>query len=77
MEFFRVLPQTNPGLVAGWVALLLRGILPAAFAIARGARRRQATRPSPRADPRAFVGAIWLWQFMAWSGHCERWLQAR
>src|ERR1700761_8704874 len=36
-KFFAVLPKAAPGLAAGWwTVLLLRGILPAAFAIAMG-----------------------------------------
>ncbi len=36
-KFFGVLPKADPGLAAGWwAALLLRGILPAVFAIAMG-----------------------------------------
>jgi hypothetical protein len=36
-KFFAVLPKAAPGLAAAWSAvLLLRGILPAAFAIAMG-----------------------------------------
>ena len=36
-KFFAVLPKAAPALAAGWwTALLLRGILPAAFAIAMG-----------------------------------------
>ncbi len=36
-QFFRVLPKASPGLAAGWwTALVLRGVLPALFAIAMG-----------------------------------------
>ncbi len=36
-KFFAVLPKADPGLAAAWwTVLLLRGILPAAFAIAMG-----------------------------------------
>src|SRR5580693_8045337 len=36
-KFFAVLPKAAPGLAAAWwTALLLRGVLPAAFAIAMG-----------------------------------------
>src|SRR5258705_12333158 len=36
-KFFAVLPKAAPALAAGWwTVLLLRGILPAAFAIAMG-----------------------------------------
>ena len=36
-QFFAVLPKAAPGLAAAWwIALILRGTLPAAFAIAMG-----------------------------------------
>ena len=37
-QFFAVLPRADPLLAAGWwVALVLRGVLPAVFAISMGA----------------------------------------
>ena len=37
-KFFSVLPKADPGLAASWWALLiLRGVLPAVFAVAMGA----------------------------------------
>ena len=42
-KFFAVLPKAAPGLgAAWWAALLLRGILPAAFVIAMEAHRIEA-----------------------------------
>ena len=36
-KFFRVLPKADPGLAAAWwTVLVLRGLLPAGFAIAMG-----------------------------------------
>jgi ATP-binding cassette, subfamily B, bacterial len=60
-KFFSVLPRAAPGLAAGWwVALLLRGILPAAFAIAMGVLVGAVQRHDPLAAPLALVGAIFL-----------------
>jgi ATP-binding cassette, subfamily B, bacterial len=60
-KFFSVLPKAAPGLAAGWwVALLLRGILPAAFAIAMGVLVGAVQRHDPLAGPLALVGAIFL-----------------
>jgi ATP-binding cassette, subfamily B, bacterial len=60
-KFFSVLPRAAPGLAAGWwVALLLRGILPAAFAIAMGVLVGAVQRHDPLAGPLALVGAIFL-----------------
>ena len=37
LQLFAVLPQASPGLAAAWWAvLLLRGLLPAVFAVAMG-----------------------------------------
>jgi ABC-type multidrug transport system fused ATPase/permease subunit len=66
-QFFRVLAKADPGLAAAWwIALLLRGILPAAFAIAMGVlvgAVQQSTvegRGDSLAGPLAFAGAIFV-----------------
>ncbi len=60
-KFFGVLPKADPGLAAAWwVVLLLRGILPAAFAIAMGVLVGAVQRGHPLAGPLAFVGAIFI-----------------
>jgi ABC-type multidrug transport system fused ATPase/permease subunit len=60
-KFFRVLPKADPGLAAAWwIALLLRGTLPAAFAIAMGVLVGAVQRGDPLAGPLAFVGAIFV-----------------
>src|SRR4030081_3172799 len=60
-QFFGVLPKADPGLAAAWwIALLLRGILPAAFAIAMGVLVGAVQGGRPLAGPLAFVGAIFV-----------------
>jgi ATP-binding cassette, subfamily B, bacterial len=60
-KFFGVLPKADPGLAAAWwAALLLRGILPAAFAIAMGVLVGAVERRKPLAGPLAFAGAIFV-----------------
>src|ERR1700723_1038274 len=60
-KFFAVLPKADPGLaVAWWAALLLRGILPAAFAIAMGVLVGAVQRGNPLAGPLVFVGVIFV-----------------
>ena len=60
-KFFAVLPKAAPGLAAAWwTALLLRGILPAAFAIAMGVLVGAVQRGDPLARPLAFAGAIFV-----------------
>ncbi len=60
-KFFAVLPKADPGLAAAWwTALLLRGILPAAFAIAMGVLVGAVQRGHPLAGPLAFAGAIFV-----------------
>jgi ABC-type multidrug transport system fused ATPase/permease subunit len=60
-KFFAVLPQADPGLaVAWWTVLLLRGILPAAFAIAMGVLVGAVQQGHPLASPLAFAGAIFV-----------------
>ncbi|HVH59711.1 MAG TPA: ABC transporter ATP-binding protein [Candidatus Sulfotelmatobacter sp.] len=60
-KFFSVLPRAAPGLaLAWWFALLLRGGLPAAFAIAMGVLVGAVERGNPLAGPLALVGAIFI-----------------
>ena len=60
-KFFAVLPKAAPGLAAAWwAALLLRGILPAAFAIAMGVLVGAVQHGDPLAGPLAFAGAIFV-----------------
>jgi len=60
-KFFGALPKADPGLaVAWWAILLLRGILPAAFAIAMGVLVGAVQRGNPLAGPLAFSGTIFV-----------------
>ena len=60
-KFFAVLPKAAPRLAAAWwTALLLRGILPAAFAIAMGVLVGAVQRGHPLAAPLALAGAIFV-----------------
>ena len=60
-KFFAVLPKAAPALAAGWwTVLLLRGILPAAFAIAMGVLVGAVQRGHSLTVPLAFVGAIFV-----------------
>jgi ATP-binding cassette, subfamily B, bacterial len=60
-KFFRVLTQANPGLAAAWwIVLLLRGMLPAAFAIAMGVLVGAVERGAPVAGPLAFAGSVFV-----------------
>jgi ABC-type multidrug transport system fused ATPase/permease subunit len=60
-KFFAVLPKADPGLAAAWwTCLLLRGILPAAFAIAMGVLVGAVQRGGSLAGPLAFAGAIFV-----------------
>jgi ABC-type multidrug transport system fused ATPase/permease subunit len=60
-KFFAVLPKANPGLAAAWwVALLLRGTPPAAFAIAMGVLVSAVQHGHALAIPLAIVGAIFV-----------------
>jgi ATP-binding cassette, subfamily B, bacterial len=60
-KFFAVLPQADPGLAAAWwTVLLLRGILPAAFAIAMGVLVGAVQQGHSLAGPLAFAGAIFV-----------------
>ena len=60
-RFFAVLPRAAPGLaLAWWLALLLRGGLPAAFAVAMGVLVGAVERGNPLAGPLALAGAIFI-----------------
>jgi ABC-type bacteriocin/lantibiotic exporter with double-glycine peptidase domain len=60
-KFFAVLPKAAPGLAAAWwTALLLRGILPAAFAIAMGVLVGAVQRGVGLAGPLALAGGIFV-----------------
>jgi ABC-type multidrug transport system fused ATPase/permease subunit len=59
--FFAVLPKADAGLAAAWwTALLLRGILPAAFAIAMGVLVAAVQGGHALAGPLALAGAIFV-----------------
>jgi ABC-type multidrug transport system fused ATPase/permease subunit len=60
-QFFAVLSKADPGLAsAWWIALLLRGILPAAFGIAMGILVGAVQGGAPLGGPLAFAGAIFV-----------------
>ncbi len=60
-KFFGVLPKAAPVLAAAWwTAMLLRGILPAAFAIAMGVLVGAVQRGDLLASPLALVGTIFV-----------------
>src|SRR5207247_2882625 len=60
-KFFGVLPKAAPGLTAAWwTVLALRGILPAAFAIAMGVLVVAVERGDRLPGPLALVGAIFV-----------------
>ncbi len=60
-KFFAVLPKADPGLaVAWWSVLLLRGILPAAFAIAMGVLVAAVQHGHALATPLALAGSIFV-----------------
>jgi ABC-type multidrug transport system fused ATPase/permease subunit len=59
--FFSVLPNADRGLaLAWWSALILRGIAPAAFAIAMGVLVAAVQYGQPLAGPLAFTGAVFV-----------------
>jgi ATP-binding cassette subfamily B protein len=59
--FFGALPKADPWLASAWWAvLLLRGILPAAFAIAMGVLVGAAQRNNSLVGPLAFAGTIFV-----------------
>jgi ATP-binding cassette, subfamily B, bacterial len=60
-KFFAVLPKADPALAAAWwAALLLRGILPAVFAIAMGVLVAAVQHGQSLARPLAFAGATFV-----------------
>jgi ABC-type bacteriocin/lantibiotic exporter with double-glycine peptidase domain len=60
-KFFAVLPKAAPGLAAAWwTALLLRGMLPAGFAIAMGVLVGAVQRGHSLAGPLALAGTIFV-----------------
>ena len=61
LKFFRVLMRARPGLaVAWWTVLVLRGLLPAMFAISMGILMGAVQRGSPLALALTFVGVIFF-----------------
>ena len=59
--FFSVLPRADAALAFyWWAALLLRGVLPALFAIAMGVLVGAVQRGAPLAGPLAFVGVVFV-----------------
>ena len=60
-KFFSVLPKASPGLAtAWWTTLLLRGILPAAFAVAMGLLIGAIRAGHSLSSPLALVGTIFV-----------------
>jgi ATP-binding cassette subfamily B protein len=60
-KFFGVLPKADRGLaIAWWVVLLLRGVLPAAFAIAMGVLIGAVQQGHSLAAPLAFAGSVFV-----------------
>ena len=60
-KFFGVLSKADPGLApAWWTIVLLRGILPATFAIGMGLLVAAVQRGGPLEGPLAFAGAIFV-----------------
>ena len=60
-QFFAALPKADPGLAAAWwAAIVLRGALPAVFAIAMGVLVGAVERGATLAGPLAFAGAIFV-----------------
>ncbi len=60
-KFFAVLPKADPALaIAWWAALLLRGTLPAAFAIAMGLLVGAVQHSQPLAGSLAFAGGVFV-----------------
>ena len=60
-KFFSVLPRADAPLAfAWWLALLLRGMLPAGFAIAMGLLVGAVQRGTSLAGPLALVGVIFV-----------------
>jgi ABC-type multidrug transport system fused ATPase/permease subunit len=60
-QFFRVLPRADAGTAAAWwLVLLLRGLLPVAFAIGMGALVGAVQRSGPLAVPLVVTGVIFV-----------------
>jgi ATP-binding cassette, subfamily B, bacterial len=60
-KFFQVLPKADPVLAAGWwIVLLLRGVLPAVFAIATGALVGAVQRGTSLSGLLAITGAVFI-----------------
>jgi ABC-type multidrug transport system fused ATPase/permease subunit len=60
-KFFAVLPRADrPLAIAWWVVLVLRGMLPAGFAVAMGGLVGAVQRGDPLAVPLAFVGSVFV-----------------
>ena len=60
-QFFAVLPKAAPGLAAAWwITLILRGTLPAAFAIAMGVLVGAVQGGHPLSGPLGFAGTIFV-----------------
>src|SRR5438477_11424679 len=60
-QFFAVLPKADPALAAvWWIALVLRGLLPAAFSILMGALVAAVQRGSGLAAPLATAGVVFV-----------------
>jgi ABC-type multidrug transport system fused ATPase/permease subunit len=60
-QFFRVLPRADAGLAAAWwIVLLLRGLLPVAFAIAMGVVVGAVQRSGPLVMPLVLTGVIFV-----------------
>ena len=60
-RFFGVLPKAAPGLAsAWWVVLVLRGILPAGFAIAMGVLVAAVAKDQNLAGPLALMGVVFI-----------------
>ena len=60
-KFFAILPKADRRLaVAWWIVLVLRGVLPAAFAVAMGALVGAVQRGDGLAGPLAFTGAVFV-----------------
>ncbi len=60
-QFFSVLPKADRTLAAGWwIVLLLRGVLPAVFAIATGMLVGAAQHGDSLIGPLAFVGVVFV-----------------
>ncbi len=60
-QFFRVLPRADrPLAVAWWVVLVLRGVVPAAFAVGMGALVGAIERGEPMGAPLTAVGVVFV-----------------